>query len=175
LEQVPPATKNALLAALEATLRSVQYNGVSDNSGPSPAKADELMRASLYADPIGLPHLQSLLFLAIDAANRGALIIQGGNGPRPGNYIAQAMEEAKTLDLFNYNVIQRSMDEGALSLARSIAMCITIFDVFTTLANKKLGSRPAFPTSVTMPGDLSRVGARLYWLGRKFPSIRYYQ
>jgi hypothetical protein len=165
---VPPATRNALLAALEATLRSAQYNGVLDHSGPSHAKADELFRASMFVDPIGIPHLQSLLFLAVDAANRGALVIQGGHGPRPGNYIAQAMEEAKTLDLFNYNAIQRSMDENGLALARSVAMCITVLDVFTSLANKKLGSRPAFPSSITMPGDLNRVGTRLYWLGRKY-------
>ncbi|KAF2670384.1 hypothetical protein BT63DRAFT_237006 [Microthyrium microscopicum] len=166
VNSVQQSSRNALVAAMEATLRSVQYNGIVDNSGPTPAKADELLRLSIYNDQIGLAHLQALLFLAVDASNRGGQILEGGHGPRPRNFLAQAFEEARTLDLFNNVVIQRT-DEGSLALPRSIAVCISVLDAFTYVANRKPGAKPTLgvpPT--TLPGDKGRIENRLYWLGR---------
>jgi hypothetical protein len=167
---MPEMTKNAFLAAMEVTLRSVQYNGVSEVSSITPTHVDLLARESIHRDALGLPHLQTLLFLTLEATNRGAYIMRGGHGPKPGNYIAMLVEEGHNLEIFSHKVVERSRNEPALILARSIALCIGLLDIFNGLSLKRqTPARIGSLTNVflTMKGDLPRVGSRLYWMSRK--------
>lgn len=173
LEQLPVSMKQALLAAMEVAMKCPQYDGGSESPAVTPQRADQLIRLSLYMDRPGLPHLQALLFMALEATNRGALVMQGHNGPRPGNYIALAVEEANGLDITNPKVFTRSLDGNALQSARSIALSICVLDVLNGLAEKRDGNIKIGVLNngfITMQGDEERVGHRLYWLARKYPT-----
>lgn len=130
-------------------------------------RADQLLRTSIYKDPAGLPILQSLLLLSISAANRGLLVMQQGHGPRPGHFLAEAMNRAEDLDLYNRDVLKRNMDKNALPLARSIALSLATLHILDKLANMRSGSTPGITSGLTMLGDKDLVSTRVFWISSK--------
>jgi hypothetical protein len=170
LADTPAPTSNALLGAMEATVRSVQYSGVPDMSPGAFDRAYELLNRSTNTDTIGIGHVQALLFLTIEATNRGGVILHGGAGRDCWKYLNEAVHEAQKIGILDCGpVAANGHPSNDLILVRQIYFSLGILDSFMSFANKKAGSALLPRIMVQHTSDKKIIGQRAYWLGCESP------
>jgi hypothetical protein len=161
-------TREAFIAAFECTMRAVQFTGMVDLPGQyTPKKAYECLVNSNWMDTPNLLQLQALLLLLLESTNRGALVIHGGHGNSPWQYLAEAVNKGKAIDQFNLSFLPPPTEPDThYTISRSIVLSMTILDAFLALGSKKQGSAME-PSLVTIwDQDMSIVGQRCYKLAR---------
>jgi hypothetical protein len=163
-------TKDAFIAAFECTLHSSQYSPLSEltNQPPTPPKrAYELFVNSNWMDSPNLLQVQALLLLLLESSNRGNVVIHGGHGNSPWQFLNEAVSKGKTVDLFTYALYPPPEEPDSFyQVSRSIVLTMTILDAFLSLGNKKLGAALE-PSLVTIwEADMAIVGQRTYMLAR---------
>jgi hypothetical protein len=167
LNAVAPSTKQAFIAAVECTLKTVQYTGLSEHPQVTAKRAGELFYESLHDDSDKLVHIQTLILLAIDANNHGVLKYHGGNGPKAGMFISQACELADDFSLFGYPTAFNA-DQPDLYVKRVIAISLGTMDLLHLIAKKKANTDLAPRWVPVATEDKKLAGGRLYWMNRKF-------
>jgi len=161
-------TKEAFIAAFECTMHGTQFAPLSElTSQFTPKRAYELFVNSNWMDTSNLLQVQTLLLLLIESSNRGAIVIHGGQGNSPWQFLNEAVSKGKAIDMFTYALYPPPEDPDTHYLvSRSMVLTMTILDAFLSLGNKKLGS-VLEPSLVTIwEQDMSIVGQRTYMLAR---------
>ena len=166
LANTPELTRNALLKSMESTIRSVQYSGVPDMIPGTPTAIYDLLNHSTLKDTIGIAHVQALLFLTIEANNRGRDITRGGAGRDSFKYLSEAVHEAKAVGIFDCGAVSANGDPSHIT-ARQVYFSMGILDAFMAFANKKVGSSFLPRALSQQTSDKTIMGERAYWLGCK--------
>ncbi|KAF2429349.1 hypothetical protein EJ08DRAFT_735111 [Tothia fuscella] len=168
LQEATPATKDSFVAAFECTMHGTLFSPLSElTTQYTPKRAYELFVNSNWMDTANLIQVQSLLLLLIESSNRGTQVIHGGNGNSPWQFLNEAVNKGKSIDLFTYALYPPPEEpDNHYVVSRSIVLTITILDAFLSLGNKKLGSALE-PSLVTMwEADIQILGQRTYLLAR---------
>jgi hypothetical protein len=161
-------TKDAFIAAFECTMHGTQLSPLSELTNQvSPKRAYELFVNSNWMDSPNLLQVQALLLLLMESSNRGNVVIHGGNGNTPWQFLNEAVSKGKSIDLFTYALYPPAGEPDSFYMvSRSIVLTMSILDAFLSLANKKLGSALQ-PCLVTIyEGDMAIVGQRTCMLAR---------
>jgi hypothetical protein len=161
-------TKDAFIAAFECTMQGAQFSALAElTTQITPKKAYELFVNSNWMDSPNLLQVQALLLLLIESSNRGNVVIHGGNGNSPWQFLNEAVSKGKSIDLFTYALYPPPEEPDSFyQVSRSIVLTMTILDAFLSLGNKKLGAALE-PYLVTVwDGDINIVGQRTYMLAR---------
>jgi hypothetical protein len=168
LTESSQATKDAFIAAFECTMHGTQFSPLSElTTQYTPKRAYELFVNSNWMDSSNLVQVQALLLLLIESSNRGTMVIHGGNGNSPWQFLNEAVSKGKSIDLFTYALYPPPEEPDThYIVSRSTVLTMTILDAFLSLGNKKLGSALE-PSLITIwDADIGLVGQRTYLLAR---------
>jgi hypothetical protein len=163
------ATRSALLAALNATLKAAPYSGTLEGSTHSDHAA-ELLNMAQGSDRPDYARIQTLIFLALETNNRGNEMFRDGTviGVSPGIYLAQAITMGGEIGIFDPHIPGEIDSNRSLVVPRSLAVSLSILDTFNFFATRRPGM-PKNPLLVpTLKNEEEFLGQRTYWLSSKY-------
>lgn len=170
LVESPQSTQEALLTIFHTTMNASLYSGVSNSDADEAMKqAWQAYRHTHWMDQSNLVQLQTLLFLVLESSNRGSLVINGGHGSSPWDYLNQAVAKCKTITSLSFAYAPWFPDgenNMPYRTARSALFSVLILNSFMAFSNKRQGSALGKTFLTIVDRDVDIVGQRTYRLAR---------